>query len=153
MSAPVFICREAADAAVGSTLTVTGAEARHAVTVQRRAVGERVDLVDGAGRRASCRIVSVDDGRFEAIVEAVSTDDDPEIVLVQALAKGGRDEQAVEAAVELGVTAVMPWAADRSIVQWRGAKVDKAMASWRSLVLAAAKQSRRAIVPRVEPLA
>ena len=137
---------------VGSVLSLTGAEARHAATVQRRAVGELIDLVDGDGRRANCRIVSVHEGRLEAVVEAVSADDDPEVTLVQALAKGGRDEQAVETAVELGVTAVMPWAAERSIVQWRGPKVDKAIASWRSLVLAAAKQSRRALVPRVEPL-
>jgi 16S rRNA (uracil1498-N3)-methyltransferase len=74
------------------------------------------------------------------------------VTLVQALAKGGRDEQAVEAAVELGVTAVMPWAADRAIVQWRGPKVDKSLAAWRALCLAAAKQSRRALVPEVDAL-
>ena len=94
-----------------------------------------------------------EDGQLDAVVEAVSADDDPEVMLVQALAKGGRDEQAIENAVELGVTAVMPWAAERSIVQWRGPKVDKARLRGDRSVLAAAKQSRRALVPRVEPLA
>ena len=137
---------------VGGVITVTGGEARHAVTVQRRGVGELVDLVDGRGRRASSRIVSVHEGRFEAVVEAVSQDADAPITLVQALAKGGRDEQAVEAAVELGVTRVVPWAASRSIAQWRGPKVAKGVSQWESLCLAAAKQSRRAHVPTVGEL-
>ncbi|MGC4174945.1 16S rRNA (uracil(1498)-N(3))-methyltransferase [Demequina sp.] len=152
MSAPVFLCPEAADAAVGSVLTVAGAEGRHAVTVQRRGVGEAVDLVDGAGRRASARILSVHQGRFEARVESVAVDQDSPVTLIQALAKGGRDEQAVESAIELGVTAVTPWAAERSIAQWRGPKVAKGIASWEALALAAAKQSRRALVPTVNPL-
>src|SRR5690606_38907138 len=58
-------------------------------------------------------------------------------------------EQAVEAATELGITKVIPWAAERSIVQWKGAKVDKGRDSWISLVTAAAKQSRRARIPEV----
>ncbi|WP_062212026.1 16S rRNA (uracil(1498)-N(3))-methyltransferase [Demequina oxidasica] len=153
MSAPVFICPAAADAVVGSVIEVSGEEARHAVTVQRRLVGEAVDLVDGTGARASGRIVEIGDSRMTVEVAEVSRDADPEIVLVQALAKGGRDEQAIEAATELGVTRVVPWAAERSIVQWRGTKVSKARARWLSLVTAATKQSRRALIPTVETLA
>jgi len=152
MSTPVFVCAAVADAAVGSVLVLTGAEAHHAGAVQRRVAGEAIDLIDGTGRRANCVILTVREGRIEAIVEAMSIDGDPEITLVQALAKGGRDEHAVEAAVELGITSVIPWAADRSIVQWRGVKADKALAQWRSLCVAAAKQSRRAKVPEVKPL-
>jgi 16S rRNA (uracil1498-N3)-methyltransferase len=152
VSAPVFISPEVTDAVVGSVIALTGAEARHAGTVQRRAVGERIDLVDGHGRRASTRILSIQESRVDVEVEALSTDADPAVTLVQALAKGGRDEQAVESAVELGVTAVIPWAAERSIVQWRGPKADKALAQWRSLCVAAAKQSRRAHIPEVNSL-
>lgn len=152
MSAPVFLAGEATGAAVGDLITLTGAEARHAVTVQRRAVGEAIDLVDGLGARARGRIETVRDGELDVRVDAVSRDSDPHVVLVQALAKGGRDEQAVEAATELGVTRVVPWAAERSIVQWRGPKVAKGRDSWQSLVTAAGKQSRRALVPVVDAL-
>lgn len=152
MSAPVFLADAAADAAVGGTLELTGDEARHAITVQRRREGERIDVVDGAGRRVGGAIVAVGDRSLTIAVEDVSHDDDPPLTLVQALAKGGRDEQAVESATELGATAIVPWAADRSIVQWRGPKVDKGLASWRSLALAAMKQSRRAVLPEVRPL-
>lgn len=152
MSAPVFLDPQAADAQVGDVVEVRGDEARHAVTVQRREVGDKVDLVDGRGQRVRGTIVSVLEGQMSVHVDALATDDDPEIVLVQALAKGGRDEQAVEAAVELGVTRIVPWSAHRSIVQWRGAKVAKAHAKWQALVAAATKQSRRARLAQVDPL-
>lgn len=152
MSAPVFISADVAHAEVGDIVTLTGDEARHALTVQRRAVGEEIDLVDGHGTRAAGVIVAVRDGELDIRAGALSRDVDPQMVLVQALAKGGRDEQAVESATELGATRIVPWAAERSIVQWRGPKVDKARASWQSLATAATKQSRRALVPTVDPL-
>ncbi|WP_062388195.1 16S rRNA (uracil(1498)-N(3))-methyltransferase [Demequina iriomotensis] len=150
MTAPVFVDPAAAEAAVGGTLRVDGDEARHAVTVQRRQVGERVDVVDGAGARASGVLIATGDRWMEIRVEAVGHDRDPEVTLVQALAKGGRDEQAVEAAVELGATRIVPWSSDRAIVQWRGPKAAKGVEKWASLALAAAKQSRRARVPAVD---
>jgi 16S rRNA (uracil1498-N3)-methyltransferase len=70
-------------------------------------------------------------------------------VLVQALAKGDRDEQAIEAATELGVDEVVPWQAARSIVIWRGERAARSLRKWESVVLAATKQSRRARVPQV----
>jgi 16S rRNA (uracil1498-N3)-methyltransferase len=153
VSAPVFLWPEAADARVGATLTVTGDEGRHAVTVQRRGVGEVVDLVDGVGTRVRGEIVATGAGEMSVRVLAVSQDHDPEVVLVQALAKGGRDEQAVEAAVELGATRIVPWTAQRSIVQWRGPKAAKARDKWVALVIAATKQSRRARAAAVDELA
>lgn len=153
MSAPVFMCAAAADAVVGSVLEMVGDEARHAITVQRRTPGEVVDLVDGSGVRARGPIVGIADGRLTVEVREVLRDADAPAVLVQALAKNGRDEQAVEAATELGATRVIPWAAERSIVQWRGPKALKARERWVSLVVAATKQSRRAFTPTVDALA
>ncbi|GIG55484.1 16S rRNA (uracil(1498)-N(3))-methyltransferase [Demequina activiva] len=150
MSAPVFLCPKAADARPGDVLAVDGDEGRHAVTVQRRAVGEAVDLVDGLGRRASGEIIEAGGGQMRVRVAAVAQDHDAEVVLVQALAKGGRDEQAVESAIELGATRIVPWGAQRSIVQWRGPKADKARDKWAALVVAATKQSRRARVASVD---
>lgn len=149
MSAPVFIQPGVSDAAIGDVVTLEGAEARHAGTVQRREPGERIALVDGRGARVEGEILEVRPGAVEVRVDAISHEDDPPVVLVQALAKAGRDEQAVEAATELGVTKVIPWAAERSIVQWKGQKVEKGRQNWVSLVTAATKQSRRARLPEV----
>ena len=70
------------------------------------------------------------------------------MVLVQALAKGDRDELAIEAATEVGVDAVVPWQAQRSIVVWRGDRAARSRAKWLATVRAATKQARRAWLPR-----
>lgn len=69
---------------------------------------------------------------------------------MQALAKGDRDELAIEAATEVGVDRVIPWQADRSIVVWRGARAAKSHARWVATVRSAMKQARRARLPMVE---
>lgn len=141
-------------AGVGEVVVLTGPEARHAAQVVRLGVGERVLLGDGAGRRAVSEIISVGQGELTARLLEVETvpGPTPRFVLVQALAKGDRDEQAIEAATELGVDEVVPWQAARSIVQWRGEKEARGRTRWEALVTAAAKQSRRSRVPVVAPL-
>lgn len=78
---------------------------------------------------------------------------DPQLVLVQALAKGDRDEQAIESATEIGVDLVVPWAATRSIAAWPAHKEQKQAARWQALLDSATQQSRRARAPRLDPLA
>lgn len=72
-------------------------------------------------------------------------------MLVQALAKGDRDELAIQAATELGVDEVVPWQASRSVSRWSGPKIDKGIARWTSIVREAAKQAHRAWLPQVTP--
>ncbi len=76
----------------------------------------------------------------------------PRLVLLQALAKDKRDLQAVESATELGVDAVIPWQAERSVVKWKPSTLQRKHEEWTSLVTAASKQSRRTSVPEVRPL-
>ncbi|MDQ2756102.1 MAG: 16S rRNA (uracil(1498)-N(3))-methyltransferase [Actinomycetota bacterium] len=142
------------DAGVGDVVAVTGPEARHALQVVRLTVGERVLVADGTGRRGSGEVVGATRDELSVRLTEVEVvpEPSPRFVLVQALAKGDRDEQAVEAATELGVDVVVPWQSERSIVQWRGEKQARGRARWESVVTAAAKQSRRARVPLVEPL-
>lgn len=138
-------------AAVGAALTLRGPEAHHAAAVKRVAPGETIDVVDGEGHRLSCTVVEATPAAVVVTVDRIAFDAPPEIriVLVQALAKGDRAELAVEAATELGVDAVLPWQADRSIVRWRAEKAAKGRAKWESLVRAATKQSRRTWQPEV----
>ncbi|MBU4336900.1 MAG: 16S rRNA (uracil(1498)-N(3))-methyltransferase [Actinobacteria bacterium] len=153
MSAPVFLVEpgELAQAQVSGTFLLRGTEARHAGVVQRRAPGERIDVCDGAGARLVGQVVST--GADGVLVEVLDLRQEPAaspaLVLVQALAKGDRDERAIEAATEVGVDGVLPWQARRSIVVWRGERAAKSRALWLGTVRAAAKQSRRAWVPQV----
>ena len=154
MTAPLFLVDAGlAGLAVGARFVLDGPEGRHAATVRRIGPGERVQLADGHGTLADGEVVETGRDRLLVRVSRVGRVPAPRhrFVLVQALAKGGRDEQAIEAATELGVDAVVPWQAARSIVQWRGDKQAKALAKWQGVVRAAAKQSRRASVPEVEP--
>jgi 16S rRNA (uracil1498-N3)-methyltransferase len=73
--------------------------------------------------------------------------------LVQALAKGDRDELAIQAATELGVDGVIPWAAARSVSRWEGAKLARGRERWASIVREATKQSIRPWLPEVDELA
>ncbi|MEZ5190714.1 MAG: 16S rRNA (uracil(1498)-N(3))-methyltransferase [Schumannella sp.] len=143
-----------ADAAAGR-VRITGDEARHAISVARVRVGERLAVGDGAGLIVEGTVAAVADGVLELDPELVRREEPaiPELWLAQALAKGDRDELAVQAATELGVAGVIPWQAERSVSRWEGAKVQRGEERWRSIVREASKQSVRAWVPRVEPVA
>ncbi|MGZ4662847.1 MAG: 16S rRNA (uracil(1498)-N(3))-methyltransferase [Arthrobacter sp.] len=153
MSNPVFFAPAGAlDGQVpGSQFILDGAEARHAVTVKRLAVGEPVDIADGAGKRLTGTVAAVGPGQLTVQCSALETERQPEVrlVLVQALAKGDRDELAAETATELGIDAIIPWQSERAIVRWKGERAAKAHAKWQSVVTAAAKQARRSWIPEV----
>lgn len=142
----------AALSAAGAELT--GEEARHAAQVARLRVGERVVVGDGRGRVAEAEAVSVARDHVELRVLTLREEPEsaPRIVLVQALAKGGRDEAAIQTATELGVAAVVPWQAARSITRWVGPKVDAGVARWSAIVREAGKQSMRPWAAEVLPL-
>ena len=143
------LAAELAGARPGSVVVLDGDEGRHAATVVRLRPGERYYVADGGGRRVLAEAEAVDRASVRGRVLEVFDEPEPatRLVLVQALAKGDRDEQAVEAATELGVDEVVPWAAERSIVVWRGERAAKSLAKWGAVVTRAAKQSRRARIP------
>ena len=130
---------------VGDVVVLDGPEGRHAATVRRTRVGEHLLLTDGGGLRVEAEVVSVGSGTLDLRVVSVTSDPEPSprLVLVQALAKNDRDDQAIEAATECGVDEVVPWQASRSVVQWRGERGDKAWRKWDAVLVAATKQSRR----------
>ncbi|MDO5634450.1 MAG: 16S rRNA (uracil(1498)-N(3))-methyltransferase [Micrococcus sp.] len=141
---------------VGATVTLAGAEARHAAGSMRLGPGERVLLADGAGARVTAQILEAETGSgarvslrvLEHRPERIET---PRLGLVQALAKGDRDVLAVQTATELGVHTVIPWESERAIVRWRGPKEQRARQKWADALSAAAKQARRGVVPELGP--
>jgi 16S rRNA (uracil1498-N3)-methyltransferase len=144
---------EAAEA--GARLTLTGPEAKHAATVNRTRPGQTVSIGNGRGLVASGEVVVATGAELTIEVASVRQEGRPapRITLVQALAKGDRDELAIQAATELGVDRVVPWSASRSVSRWEGAKIAKGRDRWSTIVREAAKQSIRAWVPEVGELA
>jgi 16S rRNA (uracil1498-N3)-methyltransferase len=149
-----FVLPDDSSARPGDAVTLTGPEAHHAAAVRRVRVGEEVTVGDGRGTWLSGRCEAV--SPREVVVRITAREDvpapRPRIVLAQALAKGDRDELAVQAATELGVDEIVPWQAARSVSRWDAAKADKGRARWATIVREAAKQAHRAWIPEVAPL-
>lgn len=141
-------------ATVGGTLALDGPEGKHAVAVRRLRVGEAIQLSDGKGLRVRGVVADLGQNALTLTVEEVIVEELPkrQLVLVQALAKGDRDEMAIQAATELGVSSVIPWQASRSISRWDGPKQAKGQARWQLIVSEASKQSLRAFTPAVEQI-
>ncbi|SMY11016.1 16S rRNA (uracil(1498)-N(3))-methyltransferase [Brevibacterium jeotgali] len=178
MTRSVFLDRDLPEAEAGAEVPVASGVAHH-IRVSRIAADEEFDLVDGEGRRLrvvlaasegpdarqgaeragprSGRRRSRTDAAGPLAVRVVDVAHEqtgaPELVLVQALAKADRDEQAIESATEIGVDRVVPWAAARSIAAWPAHKEEKQASRWQALLDSATQQSRRARAPRLEPLA
>ena len=157
MSAPLFLLPAGtlADAGAGSSLRLDGPEGRHAADVTRLRVGEELLLADGSGRLARCEVTQVGKALLDVVVRSLTEEPEPSprFTLVQALAKGDRDLLAIEVGTELGVDAVVPWQADRSISRWRGERAARGLRKWEQTLATATKQARRARVPELAELA
>uniref|UniRef100_A0A942T1G6 Ribosomal RNA small subunit methyltransferase E n=1 Tax=Neobacillus citreus TaxID=2833578 RepID=A0A942T1G6_9BACI len=152
--ASLYLVGSLDEVSAGDDVTLDGAEGRHAVAVARVRVGETLRLSDGRGTVATGRVESTT--RDSLVLTVTSTQTQPiarpSLALVQALAKGGRDEMAVQAATEIGVDRITPWAASRSVSRWEGPKVEKGRARWAAIAQEASKQAIRARVPVVSDL-
>lgn len=136
---------------VGSVITLSGSEGKHAVSVRRMRVGEGIQLTNGQGVRVRGSVSALSQSSLEVTVAEVITEAEPDakLTLIQALAKGDRDELAIQAATELGAWGILPWQAERSISRWEGPKIAKGVDRWQVIVAEAAKQSLRVFEPKV----
>ena len=146
-----YVIEELVTTAVGEVVVLSGAEGHHAAAVSRVRVGETLQLGNGRGLMMIATAVAVEKSSVSLEVTALHTvvAPSPRITLVQALAKNDRDERAIEACTELGIDAILPWAADRSISRWEGPKVGKGHARWSAIVREATKQSIRPFIPEI----
>ncbi len=149
-----YFCEGLSSANVGALVELVGDEAHHAAKVSRVRPGERLLLTDGYGARASVFVEGVTSTSITCRIESLTREppQSPEVTLVQALAKTDRDERAIEAATELGVTEIIPWQAHRSVSRWVGEKREKGRLRWQTLVREATKQSLRSWTPVVRDM-
>ena len=146
MSAPHFFA-----ASIGpGTIEIDGPDAAHARRALRIRPGESVTIGDGAGTVAVARAVEVGE-TFVAEVLSIRTvpPPHPRIEVYPALPKSGKLDLVVQKLTEVGVDAVRPWPAARSVVRWDGAKARAQGDRLRSIAREAAKQSKRAWLPEV----
>ncbi|KFI97380.1 16S rRNA (uracil(1498)-N(3))-methyltransferase [Bifidobacterium stellenboschense] len=128
----------------GWKLTLPAQARRHAVQSMRLRAGDELQLSDGRGLRVTAVLDDPDNGVAEVREFVREPAPVTRLALVQALAKNGHDEQAIDMATQIGVDEVIPWQADRSIAKWKTGRTDR---KWRTTLDAATEQSRRAWRP------
>jgi len=129
----------------GEVLRLSEEEGHHVYKVLRGRAGDRIEVVDGAGRLFVAELLN----RREAAVleERAVVEDEGEVVLYQAVPKGRHMDLVVEKATELGVRCIVPLATQRGVV--RLPEGDAKVRRWRRVAGAAARQSLQLRIPEV----
>ncbi len=139
-------------ASLNDDVTINGDDGRHLARVRRLRSGEVITLADGNGNWRGYEIVNVEHTGLtvRAISDEIREPDlAPRISIAPALIAKNRFDDMIVAAVELGVDAILPFAAHRSVVEWRGEKAAAANHRLQRLAREAAMQCRRSHLPRV----
>ncbi len=129
-----------------------GEAAHHLGRVLRAQAGQLYELSDGE-RVWLSRIESVgrDRVQFALVEELPAVQPNLDITLLVALVKFDAFEWAIEKATELGVTTIVPLAAERSEKALLAAAAKRAE-RWKKILLEASQQSRRVRVPTLQSL-
>ncbi len=135
---------------IQSLTTIAKSELEHFKSLRIRNL-EEISVTDGKGNVYVCQVLEPKTGELKVLSMQQQQRSFPSIHLVQALAKGDRDEQAVQASVELGVSSITPWQSELAIVNWSG-KEEKSRLRWQEIAVSAMKQSQQTFLPEVSAL-
>lgn len=134
-------------------VTIMGSDVNHIKNVLCMKAGEEIAISNGQdGREYRCGILSLEDERIVCELRFIKEDGvelPSQVFLFQGLPKGDKMELIIQKAVELGAYQVIPVAAQRCVVKLDDKKAKAKTARWQGIAEAAAKQSRRGIIPQV----
>ena len=132
---------------------IEGSDVNHIKNVLRMKAGEEISVSNGEdGREYRCGIVRIEEDRVVCELRFVKEDGvelPSRVYLFQGLPKADKMELIIQKAVELGVYEVIPMETGRSVVKLDAKKAAQKTARWQAIAEAAAKQSRRRIIPQV----
>ncbi len=136
-------------------ITITGADVNHIKNVLRMRPGETIRVSNQKGQDYFCKISEVGEDFVQADIletEAATTELPGKIYLFQGIPKGDRMEHVIEKAVELGVYEIIPVRMRYCVVKLDDKKQQAKLKKWQALAMAAAKQSKRSLVPNIHPV-
>ena len=136
------------------TIRIEGTDVHHIRDVLRMKPGEELEVGDGQGEEYMCRIreLGIDEIELEILYHQRSGVELPsQIFLFQGLPKGDKLDFIIQKAVELGATEIVPVEMKRSVARMDRKKADKKCRRWNDIAASAARQSKRGIIPQVEP--
>lgn len=139
--------------ATDNSVIITGSDVNHIRNVLRMKVGEEIAVSNGVdGKEYRCGIVAFEEDCVRCELRFVKEDGvelPSKVYLFQGLPKADKMELIIQKAVELGVYEVVPVAAKRCVVKLDDKKAKSKIARWQGIAEAAAKQSKRGIIPKV----
>ncbi len=152
MSTPRFYLDQ--PLAPGARFSLPPGPARHAARALRLAEGDAITLFNGRGGEFAARIERINkDEVAVAITGFADTERESRlrVTLAQGISSGERMDYTLQKAVELGVAAIQPIAAKRSVVKLTAERADRRVAHWQGVVASACEQCGRNQVPVVAP--
>ncbi|MGC8121383.1 16S rRNA (uracil(1498)-N(3))-methyltransferase [Marinobacter sp. VGCF2001] len=141
--------------AVGSLCSLDDNAANHVGRVLRMQAGQELRLFNGDGQDYLAAITEAGKKHVEVEVTGATdnhTESSLRVVLAQTLSKGDRMDYAVQKAVEMGVTDIVPLTTERCDVKLKGDREDKRLRHWQQVAISAAEQCGRARVPEIQPV-
>jgi 16S rRNA (uracil1498-N3)-methyltransferase len=139
----------------GSSCLLPEASAHHAVHVLRLRAGDDVTLFNGRGGEFAARIAAAERLRISVdLLQHIALEREAplRVTLVQAVSAGEKMDSTVRKAVELGVAAIQPVLATRSVARPKGERAESRREHWQKVVIAACEQCGRNRIPEVRPL-
>lgn len=137
----------------GNQIIIEGNDVNHIKNVLRMKPGEELAVSNGLdGKEYRCGIVALEEDRILCELRFVKEDGvelSSQVYLFQGLPKADKMEMIIQKCVELGVHAVVPVATKRCVVKLDDKKAKSKISRWQGIAEAAAKQSKRRIVPEV----
>jgi len=138
----------------GSTIELPEAVAHH-LHVVRLQPGAALTLFNGEGGQYRATLVETGKRRATAVIdghEAIEAEAPYPVTLAQGLPEGSKMDWIIEKAVELGVAAIQPLAAARSVVRLSGERLEKRQAHWHGVIVAASEQCGRNRLAQLLPM-
>ena len=137
----------------GKTIRITGSDVNHIKNVLRMKPGEEISVSNGVdGKEYRCGIESLGEDEILCTLRFIKEEGlelPSRIYLFQCLPKSDKMELVIQKAVELGACAVIPVAAKRCVMKLDAKKEKNKLARWQQIAEAAAKQSKRRIIPEI----
>lgn len=135
------------------SVVIIGSDVNHIKNVLRMKLGEEISVSNGVdGKEYRCGIAALEDESVRCELRFIKEDGvelPAKVYLFQGLPKADKMELIIQKAVELGVHEVIPVAAKRCVVKLDDKKAKSKIARWQGIAEAAAKQSKRGIIPQV----
>lgn len=134
-------------------IVITGTDVNHIKNVIRLKPGDEISVSNGIdGRDYRCGIVTITEDEVQCELRFIKEDGvelPAKVYLFQGLPKGDKMELIIQKMVELGVYEIIPVAMQRCVVKLDDKKAKAKIARWQGIAEAAAKQSKRGIVPQI----